>query len=52
MKEAEDISVISYQLSIAKRVELTEDKFLDPLLRNTDRMQGILVYTLQKLKKH
>lgn len=39
------------QLIIAKRVKLTEDRFLDPVIKNTDRMQGILVSTLQKLKK-
>ena len=38
------------QLIIAKRVNIVDLKRIEPLLNNTDRMQGILVSTLNKLK--
>jgi len=38
------------QLTIAKEVGLTEVKLFAPVLEEVDRLQGILVSTLQKLK--
>ncbi|MEL7007707.1 MAG: four helix bundle protein [Cyanobacteria bacterium J06588_4] len=39
------------QLIVAKRVNMVDVKFIEPLLNNTDRMQGILVATLNRLKQ-
>ncbi len=38
------------QLIIAKEVKLATPELFDPVLEEVDRMQGILVSTLQKLK--
>ena len=38
------------QLIIAKEVKLAPPKLFDPVLEEVDRMQGILVSTIQKLK--
>ncbi|NES23676.1 MAG: four helix bundle protein [Symploca sp. SIO3E6] len=38
------------QLIIAKEVQLTAPELFDPVLEEVDRMQGILVSTIQKLK--
>jgi len=38
------------QLIIAKEVKLTAPELFDPFLEEVDRMQGILVSTIQKLK--
>ena len=38
------------QLIIAKEVKLTDYALFSPVLEEADRMQGILVSTLQKLK--
>jgi four helix bundle protein len=38
------------QLIIAKEVKLATSELLNPVLEEVDRMQGILVSTIQKLK--
>jgi four helix bundle protein len=38
------------QLIIAKEVKLTTAESFEPVLEEVDRMQGILVSTIQKLK--
>ena len=38
------------QLIIAKEVNLTNPELFNPVLEEVDRMQGILVSTIQKLK--
>ncbi|MBD2289555.1 MAG: four helix bundle protein [Microcystis sp.] len=38
------------QLIIAKKVKLATPELFDPVLESFDRMPGILVSTLQKLK--
>ena len=38
------------QLIIAKEVKLATDELFEPVLQEVDRMQGILVSTIQKLK--
>lgn len=38
------------QLIIAKEVKLATPELFDPVLEEVDRMQGILVSTIQKLK--
>lgn len=38
------------QLIIAKEVKLASPELIDPVLKEADRMQGILVSTIQKLK--
>ncbi|MEA5512396.1 four helix bundle protein [Crocosphaera sp. UHCC 0190] len=38
------------QLIIAKEVKLTFPELFSPVLEEVDRMQGILVSTIQKLK--
>jgi four helix bundle protein len=38
------------QLTIAREVKLAAPELFDPVIEEVDRMQGILVSTLQKLK--
>lgn len=38
------------QLIIAKEAKLTASELFDPVLEEVDRIQGILVSTIQKLK--
>jgi len=44
------IGELDTQLIIAKEVKLAAPEFFDPVLEEVDRMQGILVSTIQKLK--